>query len=31
VFVPFRRPIVADIDRAARRITIDPPAGLLDV
>jgi 16S rRNA processing protein RimM len=31
VLVPFRRPIVADIDRAARRITIDPPEGLLDV
>jgi 16S rRNA processing protein RimM len=31
VLVPFRRPIVTDVDRAARRITIDPPAGLLDV
>jgi 16S rRNA processing protein RimM len=31
VLVPFRRPIVTDVDRAARRITLDPPDGLLDV
>ena len=31
VLVPFRRPIVREIDRAARRITIDPPAGLLEL
>ncbi len=31
VLVPFRRPIVLDIDRSARRITIDPPAGLLEL
>ena len=27
--VPFRRPIVRRIDRAARRIELDPPPGLL--
>ncbi len=31
VLVPFRRPIVQEIDRPARRITIDPPAGLLEL
>lgn len=31
VLVPFRWPIVQGIDRATRRITIDPPAGLFEV
>lgn len=31
VFVPFRRPIVQQIDRDARRIHIDPPEGLLEL
>jgi 16S rRNA processing protein RimM len=31
VLVPFREPIVRKLDRAARRIEIDPPPGLLDV
>jgi 16S rRNA processing protein RimM len=31
VFVPFRRPIVQRVDREARRIEIDPPAGLLEL
>ncbi len=28
--VPFSRPIVVSVDLAARRIVLDPPAGLLD-
>lgn len=28
-FVPFIAPIVVDVDRAGRRVTIDPPEGLL--
>jgi 16S rRNA processing protein RimM len=28
--VPFSRPILVSIDRTARRIVLDPPAGLLD-
>jgi 16S rRNA processing protein RimM len=31
VLVPFRRPIVTAVDRAQRTITIDPPAGLLEL
>jgi 16S rRNA processing protein RimM len=31
VLIPFRRPIVRHIDREARRIDIDPPAGLLEL
>jgi 16S rRNA processing protein RimM len=31
VLVPFRRPIVVRLDRAARQIEIDPPAGLLEL
>ncbi len=31
VLVPFRRPIVRAIDRAARRIVLDPPPGLLEL
>ena len=29
--VPFRKPIVKRVDRAARQIELDPPAGLLDL
>lgn len=29
--VPFVRPIVVSVDRAARRIVLDPPEGLLDL
>jgi len=29
--VPFVRPIVAEIDRASRRIVLDPPAGLMEL
>ncbi len=29
--VPFVHPIVVDVDRAARRIVLDPPEGLLDL
>jgi 16S rRNA processing protein RimM len=31
VLVPFHRPIVARVDRAARRIELDPPDGLLEL
>lgn len=31
VFVPFREPIVTRVDRVARSIEIDPPAGLLEI
>jgi 16S rRNA processing protein RimM len=31
VMVPFRKPIVTRIDRSARRIELDPPAGLLEL
>ncbi len=31
VLVPFRRPIVKRVDRAAREIELDPPAGLLEL
>ena len=31
VLVPFRKPIVKSVDRAARRIELDPPPGLLDL
>jgi 16S rRNA processing protein RimM len=31
VLVPFRTPIVVRIDRSARRIEVDPPAGLLEL
>jgi len=31
VLVPFRKPIVVHLDRATRRIEIDPPAGLLEL
>jgi len=31
VMVPFREPILLDVDRVARRIEIDPPPGLLDL
>ncbi len=31
ILVPFSKPIVVRIDRAARRIEIDPPAGLLEL
>ena len=31
VFVPFREPIVTKVDRVARSIEIDPPAGLLEI
>jgi len=31
VLVPFRKPIVVRLDRAARQIEIDPPAGLLEL
>lgn len=31
VFVPFRRPIVTRVDRAARVIELDPPDGLLEL
>jgi len=30
VLVPFRAPILVGIDRARRRITLDPPPGLMD-
>ncbi|MFZ1989616.1 MAG: ribosome maturation factor RimM [Alphaproteobacteria bacterium] len=30
VFVPFTNEIVPEVDLAARKLTIDPPAGLLD-
>lgn len=29
--IPFVRPIVASVDRAARRIVLDPPEGLLEL
>jgi ribosomal 30S subunit maturation factor RimM len=29
--VPFVRPIVVSVDRAARAIVLDPPEGLLDL
>ena len=29
--VPWTRPIVVDVDRAGRRIVLDPPAGLFDL
>ena len=29
--VPFVHPIVVDVDRAARRIVLDPPEGLLEL
>ncbi len=29
--IPFKKPIVLSVDRAARRIEIDPPPGLLDL
>jgi len=29
--VPWTRPIVVDVDRAARRIVLDPPGGLFDL
>ena len=29
--VPFGKPIVVRVDRAARRIEIDPPEGLLEL
>ena len=31
VLVPFRKPIVASLDRSARRIVLEPPAGLMDL
>jgi 16S rRNA processing protein RimM len=31
VLIPFREPTVSAVDPAARRIVIDPPAGLLDL
>lgn len=31
VFVPYRRPIVTRVDRAARVIELDPPEGLLEL
>lgn len=31
VLVPFREPILCRVDRAARRIEIDPPDGLLEI
>jgi 16S rRNA processing protein RimM len=31
VLVPFRKPIVVHLDRATRRIVIDPPVGLLEL
>ncbi len=31
VLVPFRKPIVVSVDRAARTIEIDPPEGLLEL
>ena len=31
VLIPFRRPIVVRVDRAARRIEIEPPEGLLEL
>ena len=31
LLIPFRKPIVKRIDRAARRIELDPPEGLLDL
>jgi 16S rRNA processing protein RimM len=31
VLVPFRKPIVARVDRASRSIELDPPAGLLEL
>jgi 16S rRNA processing protein RimM len=31
VLVPFRQPIVVSIDRAERRIVLDPPPGLLEL
>jgi 16S rRNA processing protein RimM len=31
VMVPFREPILIGVDRATRRIEIDPPPGLLDL
>jgi ribosomal 30S subunit maturation factor RimM len=30
-FVPFRKPIVRRVDRAARVIELDPPEGLLEL
>ncbi|MBI3982786.1 MAG: 16S rRNA processing protein RimM [Gemmatimonadetes bacterium] len=29
--IPFRQPIVRDLDRAGRRVIVDPPPGLLDL
>jgi ribosomal 30S subunit maturation factor RimM len=29
--VPFRKPIVKRVDRAARQIELDPPPGLLEL
>jgi 16S rRNA processing protein RimM len=31
VLVPFVRPIVVEVDRASRRIVLDPPEGLMDL
>jgi 16S rRNA processing protein RimM len=31
MLIPFRKPIVKRVDRAARRIELDPPPGLLDL
>jgi 16S rRNA processing protein RimM len=31
ILVPFRRPIVKSVDRAGRRIELDPPPGLLEL
>ena len=31
LLIPFRKPIVKRVDRAARRIELDPPPGLLDL
>jgi len=31
LLIPFRKPIVRRVDRAARQIEIDPPPGLLDL
>jgi 16S rRNA processing protein RimM len=31
ISIPFVRPIVISVDRATRRIVLDPPEGLLDL
>lgn len=31
VLIPFTRPVVAEVDRAGRRLRIDPPEGLLEL